>query len=102
MKRGEVWWAPVDGIRRPVVVLTRDAMLPYLSRVTVAPVTRSSRGIPSEVALVPEFDAVLEASVASLDNVITLPKGHLTDRIGPVSAPTLHALCDALTFALGC
>ncbi len=62
MKRGEIRWycfAP-QAKRRPVVVLTRDSVLAYLSEVTVAPITRTIRDVPSEVALGPD-DGVSQA-----------------------------------------
>ena len=51
--RGDVrlyGFAPTDK-KRPVVVLTRDSALAYLSTVTVAPITSTIRGVPSEVVL---------------------------------------------------
>ncbi|HEX2661249.1 MAG TPA: type II toxin-antitoxin system PemK/MazF family toxin [Candidatus Acidoferrum sp.] len=47
--RGDVrlyQFAPPD-TKRPVVVLTRDSAVPYLSTVTVAPITLTIRGVPS-------------------------------------------------------
>lgn len=102
MRRGEIWWAPIDGIRRPVVVLTRDRVLPLLTRVTVAPITRTSRGVASEVSLDPAVDAVREPSVASLDNIFTIRKADLSDRQGQVSNPSMALICEALTYAMGC
>ena len=55
LRRGEVRWyrfARPDK-KRPVVILTRDSVLEYLDETTVAPVTRTERGIPSEVPSVP-------------------------------------------------
>ena len=43
-------FAPPDK-KRPVVVLTRNSAVAYLSTVTVAPVTSAMRGVPSEVVL---------------------------------------------------
>lgn len=102
MRRGEIWWASIDGIRRPVVILTRDRVLPLLTRVTVAPITRTSRGVASEVPLDPAIDGVREPSVASLDNVFTIRKDELSDRQGQVSSPAMELICHALTYALGC
>ena len=53
MKRGEVWWAsiPEPSGRRPVVLLSRDAAYALKSSVTVAEISRTIRGIPSEVPL---------------------------------------------------
>jgi len=43
-------FAPPDK-NRPAVVLTRDSAIAYLSTVTVAPITSTIRGVPSEVVL---------------------------------------------------
>ena len=51
--RGDVrlyQFAPPDK-KRPVVVLTRDSAIAYLSTVTVAPITSTIRGVPSEVEI---------------------------------------------------
>ena len=52
MNRGEVWWVehPEAG-RRPACVLTRQAAIPVLTSVLVAPATRTIRDIPTEVTL---------------------------------------------------
>jgi mRNA interferase MazF len=49
--QGEVWWAQADDKRRPVLVVTRSDAIPVLTRLIVAPVTRTVRGIPTEIAL---------------------------------------------------
>lgn len=76
--RGDVYWAdlgPPAG-RRPVCVLTRDAAIAVLRTVTCAPVTRTIRGIRSEVELGPA-QGLPETSVISCDNVITVPQAVL-------------------------
>lgn len=53
LKRGEIWgveFKKPDKFR-PVVVLTRQETLPLLHTVTVAPITRTVRGVPSEVLI---------------------------------------------------
>ncbi len=48
--RGEVWWCEMaEIVRRPVVVLSRDAAIPRLGRALVAPCTTTIRGLASEV-----------------------------------------------------
>jgi mRNA interferase MazF len=49
--RGEVRQFPRPDKLRPVVVLTRESAITYLSAVTVAPITSTIRGVPSEVRL---------------------------------------------------
>lgn len=102
MTRGEVWWAQVgDGDRRPVVVLTRDAAIDVLTHVTVAPATTTVRGIPTEVTL-DEVDGLPASCVASLDNVRTIRKRDLDERISTLGPERLDAVCRALHLALDC
>jgi len=63
-------FAPPDK-QRPVVVLTRDSAIAYLSTVTVAPITSTIRGVPSEVAL-DESDGMKTRCAANLHNVVTI------------------------------
>lgn len=63
-------FAPPDK-KRPVVVLTRDSAIEYLSSVTVAPITSAIRGVPSEV-LLNEDDGMKAACVVNLHNVVTI------------------------------
>jgi len=100
--RGEVWWAehPETG-RRPFLVLTREVAIPVLERLVVVPATRTVRGIPSEVAL-GEEDGMPEPCVLSFDNVTTLPKGLLTERICRLGLDRLAEACAALRHATGC
>jgi len=73
LRRGEVRWyafARPDE-KRPVVVLTRDSVLEYLGEATVAPITRTVRGIPSEVPLGPD-DGMPEPCAVNLDHVQTV------------------------------
>ena len=53
MKRGEVRWYEFQppNKRRPVLLLTRDSVMPHLNEVTIAPITTTIRGIASEVRL---------------------------------------------------
>jgi|JRYF01.1.fsa_nt_gb mRNA interferase MazF len=50
MKRGEVHWVKfaLPDKRRPALILTRNSAILLLSRVTVAPITRAIRDIPSD------------------------------------------------------
>lgn len=102
MTRGEVWWAehPETG-RRPFLVLTREVAIPVLERLVVVPATRTVRGIPSEVAL-SEEDGMPEPCVLSFDNVTTLPKALLTERICRLGLDRLAQACVALRHATGC
>lgn len=100
--RNDIIWAdlgPPSG-RRPVCVLTRDAAIPLLDSVTCAPITRTIRGIPSEVE-VGEDQGLPEPAVISCDNVITVAKTDL-DRVpvGHLDLATRAKLDQALRYSL--
>ena len=93
-------FAPPDK-KRPVVVLTRDSAIPYLSTVTVAPVTSTIRGVPSEVALT-EDDGMKAPCVVNLHNAVTIPQQRLGRRLARLSAVRMQEICRALRFSFGC
>lgn len=93
-------FAPPDK-KRPVVVLTRNSALPYLSTVTVAPVTSTVRGVPSEVAL-DETDGMKGRCAVNLHNAVTVSQGRLGKRVARLNEDRLSELCAALRFSLGC
>jgi mRNA interferase MazF len=66
---------------RPVLVLTRELVRPYLTRVTVAPITGTIRGLSSEVPVGPR-NGLDKDSVVSVDNVVTIPVTALGHQIG--------------------
>jgi mRNA interferase MazF len=103
VNRGEIWWAdhPEAG-RRPVCVLTRQAAIPVLPAVIVAPATRTERGIPTEVALTADGDGMPQDCALTFDNLATIPKSLLTDRITQLHEPRLDQICEALRVATGC
>jgi mRNA interferase MazF len=102
VNRGEVWWLEhPDAGRRPACVLSRQAAIPVLTNVLVVPATRTIRGIPSEVRLGPE-DGMPADCVLSFDNVATVPKALLTERITALPPERLDELCAALGVATGC
>ena len=102
MKRGEVRWYEFrrPDKRRPVVILTRDSVLEYLGEATIAPITRTVRGIPSEVLLGPD-DGLPEPCAVNLDHVQTVARGHLGAVIATLSSRRMMEIRDALLFALG-
>jgi mRNA interferase MazF len=101
MRRGEVWWAdlPAPVKPRPVVVLTRDAVLGSIGSVVVGLVTRTARGIGSEVPLGVR-EGLLVSSVLNLDNILTVPRQRLIRQMGALSKARVEELDRALKFAL--
>ena len=86
---------------RPVVILTRDSAIRYLSTVTVAPVTSTIRGVPSEVVL-DEQDGMKSPCAVNLHNAVTISQQRLGRRVAHLDAHRMREICSALRFALGC
>ena len=102
MNRGEVWWVEhPDAGRRPFLILTRQTAVPVLSRVVAVPTTRIIRGIPSEVVLDTD-DGMPDRCVLNFDNLTTVPKSLLTERICRLSVDRLAEACRALLASTGC
>jgi mRNA interferase MazF len=101
-ERGDVWLAQVPGDkRRPVVVLTRNSVLPRLTTILVAPVTTRVRDIPTEVPLGPA-QGLPHRCVANFDNILPLLKDVLVQRVGRLDASDLRRVCAAARFAIQC
>ncbi|OGQ79845.1 MAG: hypothetical protein A3G40_11050 [Deltaproteobacteria bacterium RIFCSPLOWO2_12_FULL_57_22] len=101
MKRGEVWWVemPLPAGRRPAVLLSRDAAYRVRAAVTVAPITRTIRSIPVEV-LLDRSDGMPTRCVVNLDDITTLPKSLVKQRITSLSPEKIHQIDEAIRFAL--
>jgi len=101
VRRGEVRWyqfkAPDK--KRPVVVLTRDSILEYLGEVTVAPITRTIRNIPSEVYLSTQ-DGMQQDCAANFDHIQTVSGTKIGSLITTLSKDKLQEVNEAIHFAL--
>lgn len=99
-RQGEVWWAEAEDKRRPVLVITRSDAVQVLNRLSIAPVTRTVRGIPTEIGLGPE-QGLPDECVASLDNIQPISRHLLTDRVGALDLRT-REICRALAAMADC
>ena len=102
VSRGEVWWVdhPAHG-RRPFLVLTRQAVIPLVNKVTGVPATKRVRVIPSEVPLSRE-DGMPADCVLSFDNLTLLRKSWFVEPICQLSPVRMVEACRALSVAMGC
>jgi mRNA interferase MazF len=103
VSHGDIWlydFAAPDK-RRPVLVISRQAVIPLLRTVMVAPITSSIHGVPSEVPVDVE-DGLKHASVVNLDHVQTVEKRRLRRYIGHLSQERMARVCAALAVATGC
>lgn len=82
-----------------MLIVTRSRAIDVRTAVTVAPVTRTSRGIASEVPL-GWSEGLRAPSVANCDSLMTIPKASLSLRIGTLSRDRRTALDHALAYAL--
>jgi mRNA interferase MazF len=101
MKRSEVWWAdlPPPVGSRPVVVLTRDAVLHSIGSIVVTLVTRTVRDLPTEVVLGRQQGLPVRC-VANLDNIITVPHERLRRLMGACDTAKVRELNQAIKIAL--
>lgn len=103
VERGEIRlyrFAPPDKAR-PVLILTRSSAVSYLSNVTVAPITSTIRGVPSEVLLDTD-DGMKETCAINLHNIVTLAKAGLGRRVAALPEGRMREVCGAIAFALNC
>ena len=85
--------------KRPVLILTRDSAIGILNSVTIAPITSTIRSIPTEVVLT-EADGLPNTCAANFDNLQTVPKSQIGNRIGHLTSRKMREAVAALTFAL--
>lgn len=102
MNQGDVYWYTFKqpDKRRPVVVLTRDRAIPYLSSVIVAPITTTIRSIPTEV-LITTKDGMPDVCVVNVDNLQTVDKVRLEKFVTHLSDEVMTKICLAVEYALG-
>jgi mRNA interferase MazF len=102
VNRGDVCWYTLKAPdkRRPVLILTRDSAIAVLNSVTVAPITTTIRSIPTELVLTKD-DGLPNTCAANFDNLQTVPRSNLGDRIAQLTARKMKEAGAAVTFALG-
>ena len=103
LSRGEIWLLhfPSPDKQRPVLVLSRPSLLRVLNTVTVAAVTSTQRGAPTEVDVGPE-DGLKTSSCVNLCNVFTVRQSDLRTFVGTLSPETMTRVCRALAIACDC
>lgn len=102
MRRGEVWFADAPGGDRPVLVLTRDPVAERIGSVVVAALTRTRRGLVSELDLTAAADGVPTDCVVNFDNVHTLPRERFRRRVTTLSPARMANACRVLAASTGC
>jgi mRNA-degrading endonuclease toxin of MazEF toxin-antitoxin module len=90
MNRGDVWLLELGGRtgRRPAVILTRQGVIAHVHHVTVAEVTTSGKGYPTEVA-VGQRGNLPKSSFVQLDNLQTVSKDRFVKYLGALDRATM-------------
>ncbi len=101
MQRGEIWFAATPGGDRPVLVLTRDPVADRIGSVVVAALTRTRRGLVSELPLT-TADGVPTDSVVNFDNIHTIPRETFRQRVAVLAPDRMAEVCRTLQAATGC
>ena len=101
MQRGEVWFAATPGGDRPVLVLTRDPVADRVGSIVVAALTRTRRGLVSELEL-SIADGVPTDSVVNFDNIHTIPRDRLRRLVAKLPERRMAEACRVLQAAMGC
>lgn len=100
-RQGEIWWAEAEDRRRPVLVVTRSEAIPVLTSIIVAPVTRTIRGIPTEVPL-GTAQGLPNPCVATFDSLQPIRRSLLTSRVGAMSPGEPLGICQVLKALADC
>lgn len=101
MKRGEIWEANIGGKagKRPVLVLTRSRVIPYLSKIVVAEITTKGKGYPTQIAI-GQRGNLRKNSYVSAESLHSLPKERLRRYLGNLPTDLLGQVSQAVIFAL--
>ncbi len=102
MIRGDVCWHTFKfpDKRRPVLILTRDVLIPELNVVTIAPITTTIRDKSTQI-LLDESDGMPEVCAVNLTNIQTIPKEKVSGYITHLSDERMQEVFEAVKFSFG-
>lgn len=102
MNRGDIWQIDLGGRagRRPALILTRQAVIPFLNKLTVAEITTKGKGYPTEVSIGQQAN-LIRASYVQLDNIQTISKARFVKYLGGLDSLTMQEVGRKTILALG-
>jgi len=102
MNRGDVWQADLKGRagKRPALILTRQAVIPHLNKLTVAEVTTQGKGYPTEFAI-GQLANLAQSSFVQLDNIQTIAKERFVKYLGHLDERAMQLIGRKAVLALG-
>jgi mRNA interferase MazF len=101
VNRGDVWLINLGGRigTRPVVILSRQNVLEYLHKVTVAEITTKGKGYPTEIFINQKAN-LSKPSFVQAENLHTVPKNRLERYLGSLDPDTVRKVSRKLVLAL--
>jgi mRNA interferase MazF len=102
VNHGDVWLLDLGGRagRATALVMTRQAVIPYVSKLTVAEITSSGKGYPTEVAIGQQANLPKESYV-QLDNIQTVAKTRFVKYVGTLDTSIMRTIARKVILALG-
>jgi mRNA-degrading endonuclease toxin of MazEF toxin-antitoxin module len=102
VNRGDVWMLDLGGRagRRPAVIVTRQAVIAHVNKLTVAEITSAGKGYPTEVGIDRQANLPRESYV-QLDNIQTVSKARFVKYVGALDASAMRAIGRKIVLALG-
>ena len=85
-----------------MLILTRDPVADRIGSVVVAALTRTKRGVVSELELTPETDGVPTECVANFDNLHTLSRSAFRRRVSRLGPVRMAEACQVMRDATDC
>jgi len=102
ISHGDIWLMELANDKhRPVLIVTRNEAIGVLNNVVVAPLTSTVRSIPTCIPVGPD-QGVDRDSVASFDNLASVPKSILTSQFGTLGPAGSGQICAALDALADC
>jgi len=102
MQRGDIWFTETPGGDRPVLVLTRNPVADRIDSIVVAALTRTERGIVSELCLTVVDDKVPSDCVVNFENLHTIPRQAFRKFVVQLTPHRMSQACQRLRDATGC
>lgn len=102
MERGEIRWVTFKAPdkRRPVLILTRQKLIPRLNELVVAPLTTTLRTTPSHVVVGPR-EGLPQTCDIKLDNLVSVERTRIGSLICTLSVARMAEVEKSIRYALG-
>ncbi len=104
MKQGDIFWVDLEpkhrsetGKIRPALIVSIDEMNDHSPRVIVAPITSNVSRVYRSELRIPAAGGLKNESKIMLDQIRSIDKARIKERLGSIDMPTLKAACELAT-----